>query len=1024
VIYTSGSPGQPKGVQVPHGAVANFLATMQVEPGITADDVLVAVTTLSFDIAVLELLLPLGVGAQVVLADRETALDGIALAGLLSQRQATMMQATPSTWRLLIEGGWQGGKHFSVLCGGEPLPPDLAQALLARSGAVWNLYGPTETTVWSTCWRVAPGQGISIGRPIGNTQVWILDAQGQLCPLGVPGEICIGGDGVTLGYLGRPELTAKQFIADAYADKAGAKLYRTGDRGRWRADGLLEHLGRMDFQVKVRGYRIELGEIEAALVALPPVAQAVVVTREDVAGDVRIVAYVVRADGTTAALDAWRDGLKQRLPDYMLPQHVVVLASLPLLPNGKIDRKGLPAPAAALAPPAQGGDTAPRDALEAAVIAAMAKALGRPVTDVNAGFFELGGHSLLAARLCASLASEFKVEVPLRLVFDSPSAAGLARDIGKRIGAPDLRRPEARVIPRREDRRFAPLSLMQQRVWYLEQLTPGTVVYNTPSAHRFTGALDEAAFEAAFRAMVRRQASLRTVLTVQGDAVMQHVLDDVPVSLFPAEDLSALPVEERQATLQRRMEELTAEVFDLTAGPLFHARMFRLSGDEHVLFFMTHHIIWDGWSFDLFYQELGANYSAMSRGQPAPLPPLAIEYGDFAAWHLQWLQGEELATQVAHWKEKLAGTLEPLELPTDRPRPAIASDTGDVVGVSVDKALVERLGVVARQADATLFMTLLAACFTLLHRLSGQRDIVIGIPVRNRDSADIEAVMGFFVNQLPVRVVVDPAMAFTDLVRQVRAAVMDAFAYPDVPFEHLVRELKVPRDYSRSPIYQATFSFQDVRLRNKDWGGLAHENVPVYQHGLSDDLSFGLLMHEQGLSGGMFFNTDLFERESAQRIADRFTSLLHAIDADPRQAIAALPIVPAVPARPDRQGTHPAGPTNTPVAATRPTGQAPATAVADPRVVYLAGVWSELIGVPASAADNFFDLGGHSMLAVQMANRVARDTGTRIKLIRLASHTLAQIALDLPLPQDGQKTLSFRARLLGACKRLLGRAGN
>src|SRR5690606_11479277 len=343
VIYTSGSTGKPKGVQVPHRAVSNFIVAMQASPGIGPDDRLVAVTTLSFDIAVLELFLPLSVGAEVVRAARATAMDGELLSALLRDRQATLMQATPATWRVLIDAGWKGGADFRVLCGGEPLPPDLARALVARSGALWNLYGPTETTVWSTSCQVTdPDRGISIGRPIANTTVWVLDEQGQPCPLGVPGELCIGGDGVTLGYLGRADLTAERFVADPYSDQPGAKLYRTGDRGRWRADGTLEHLGRLDFQVKVRGYRIELGEIETALAACPGVAQAIVITREDRPGDVRIVAYVVPRGGIMPGAAELRDHLRADLPDYMVPQHFVALEQMPLLPNGKLDRKALP----------------------------------------------------------------------------------------------------------------------------------------------------------------------------------------------------------------------------------------------------------------------------------------------------------------------------------------------------------------------------------------------------------------------------------------------------------------------------------------------------------------------------------------------------------------------------------------------------------------------------------------------------------------------------------------------------------
>lgn len=427
VIYTSGSTGRPKGVQVHHAAVTNFITGMQAEPGIGPDDRLLAVTTLSFDIAVLELLLPLSVGAQVVIADRDTAVDGFALAALLRDSGATMMQATPSTWRMLLETGWRGGPGFTVLCGGEPMAPDLARQLLTRCGALWNLYGPTETTVWSTCARITAGRDgeadIHIGHPIANTQVWILDERGNLCPLGVPGEICIGGDGVTLGYLGRPELTAERFVPDrSRPGVAGARIYRTGDRGRWRTDGQLEHLGRLDFQVKVRGYRIELGEIEATLATHPAVARVVAMAREDRPGDVRLVAYVVPHPGQTLDEAGMAGHLRGQLPSYMVPQHLVLLDRIPLLPNGKVDRKALPAPVSR--------DTVRGDAGRVRTdyppaVRYLAKVwsdeLGVEVgPDDN--FFDAGGHSLLAVKVAARVQRETGVRMDLLMLASSTLA--------------------------------------------------------------------------------------------------------------------------------------------------------------------------------------------------------------------------------------------------------------------------------------------------------------------------------------------------------------------------------------------------------------------------------------------------------------------------------------------------------------------------------------------------------------------------------------------------------------------------
>nr|WP_246373179.1 non-ribosomal peptide synthetase [Lysobacter spongiae] len=889
VIYTSGSTGRPKGVQVPHGAVGNFLVAMQREPGLAADDRLLAVTTLSFDIAVLELMLPLSVGAAVVMADRDTAMDGEALARLARDAGVTCMQATPSTWRLLVEAGWQGGEGFVALCGGEPLPPDLAGELLARTGALWNMYGPTETTVWSTCARVsADARGrpdIHIGRPVANTRVWILDARARPCPRGVPGEICIAGEGVTLGYLQRPELTADRFVdveGLPVADGVTEHLYRTGDLGRWRPDGMLEHLGRLDHQVKVRGYRIELGEIESVLANHPAVSRAVVVVREDRPGDVRLVAYVVADAGTVADDAGLKAHLAQTLPEYMLPQHFIALAAIPLLPNGKIDRRALPAPLAAEAPVAR---IAPRSPTEATIATAMAGMLGLERIGVEDDFFAHGGHSLIAARLVSRINRELDASLTLRSLFDAPTVARLAMLVDGAGAAPAA---SARgEIQARADQQRAPLSPVQERLWVLEQMQPGRVTYNTPSAHRLRGPLDHAAFERAFQAMVCRQTSLRTVIVLDDGGPCQRVRDDIDAAL-PIHDLSTLDEGDREPALRERMEALIAEPFDLERGPLFVARLYRLSERDHVLFFMTHHVIWDGWSFDVFYTEMSALYEAFRKGEPPALPPLRLSYGDVAAWYQEWLRGEALDRQLDFWKEHLAGALEPLRLPLDKPRPPEASGAGDIEWLSIDRATADAARALGTRSDATLFMVLLSTYYLFLHRLSGQDDLVVGLPVRNRDSEELESIMGFFVNMLPVRLRITRGMPFQALLGQVRRAVLDAFSHPDVPFDRLLQALDVPRDPSHAPIYQSSFSFQDVRMRRTHWAELEHEHLLVFQKASAGDLGLWFLEHGQGLSGVMSFNTDVLTAASARLFNQRFCSLLKAVIATPDMPVDTL----------------------------------------------------------------------------------------------------------------------------------------
>ena len=890
VIYTSGSTGNPKGVLVPHRATANFLTAMPQAPGIDADDRLVAVTTLSFDIAFMELLLPLAVGAQVIVASREQVRDGAALRALIEASEANYLQATPAGWRLLLESGWRGHPRFKAVSGGEPLALTLAEALLARCGEVWNGYGPTEATVYSTFWKVEnPRAGIVIGRPVANTTVWVLDEQRQLCPLGVPGELWIGGASVALGYLGRPELTAERFVADPYAEAPDARLYRTGDRGRWLANGTIEHLGRIDFQVKLRGFRIEPGEIEANLASQVGVAHAVVIVREDVPGDTRLVAYLVAASDASVSESALRAHLRSVLPEYMIPQHFIVLDAIPLLPNGKVDRKSLPAPSAVAGKVVE--RLAPRDELEQRVAAAMASALGRGALGVDDNFFEHGGHSLLAAQFTARLNRDLDLALPLRTVFEAPTVARLAAAIRAYGDASASVSP--RSIPRLPDRDRAPLSSMQQRLWYLEQLHPGRVVYNTPSAHRLRGPMNEVAFERALRETVRRQPVLRTSIESGEASALQRIHTEVEVNLLPAEDLSGLPEDVRESELQRRLDALIAEPFDLTTPPLFRTRLFRLSEQDHVFFFMTHHIIWDGWSFDLLYEDLSRAYVAFCADQPTPLTPLAVEYGDFAAWHRDWMQGDELARQLAHWLQRLGGALEPLELPADQPRPARMSGAGATEWIRLPGESLTAIHALGQRAEATSFMVLLSAYYVLLHRLSGQRDLIVGTPVRGRDAVDLEPVMGLFVNALPLRVEVDPQASFLEVLRAVRGVVLDAFACPDVPFEHLVSSLKLPRDESRPPVYQAMFSFQDVRQRIRAWGDLQHEHLPVFQRGAADDLGLWFIEQEQGLLGGLTYNTDLFSAATATRFRECYETLLASALLDPQRPVSQLALLSA-----------------------------------------------------------------------------------------------------------------------------------
>ncbi|MBW8852702.1 MAG: AMP-binding protein, partial [Xanthomonadales bacterium] len=748
-----------------------------------------------------------------------------------------------------------------------------------RVGALWNMYGPTETTVWSTCVQVRPGQGdILIGRPIANTRVHVVDAAGAPVPIGVAGELVIAGAGVTLGYHARPELTAEKFVADP--DAPGATMYRTGDLGLWRPDGMLQHLGRLDHQVKLRGYRIETGEIETVLARHPDVAQAVVVLAER-AGDAVLAAYVKPRAGAGLDPEALRAHVRATLPEYMLPGAWVALDTVPMTPNGKVDRKALPALSNAVPDAVEAGDADDGAALDAPyateVAAAFREALGLPHVPAQGDFFRLGGHSLSAAQLAVRLGRTLGRSVPLRAVFDHPTVAALAAHLhGEDAAAPP-------TVPILADGVRAPLSLMQQRLWYLEQLHPGRTVYSVPSAHRLRGALDRDALQAAFAAMVERQPALRTRLPAIDGEPWQEVLDAVDATI-PLDDLTGLPANAREAEAMRRIEDAIAEPFDLARGPLFRVRLYALAADEHVLFFMAHHAIWDGWSFDLFYEEMASLYADLRSGRAPTRPRPPVRYVDFAAWHRDWMAGPELARQLDYWTGKLQGAPEALALPTDLPRPATQTGDGATAWLRVPEATASALRLLAQREGTTLFTVLLSAWALLLHQATGQRDLLIGTPMRGRNLPELEPVMGFFVNALPLRLTLDPGGAFRELLRRTRAETVEAFGCQDVPFEHLVRVLSgsadgIRRDTSRFPLYQAFFSYQDARGRPDRWDDLHHANVPVFQAAAAQDVALWFLDGADGLVGGLNYNTDVLLAQSGERFASRYLALLDALAA-------------------------------------------------------------------------------------------------------------------------------------------------
>ena len=877
VIYTSGSTGTPKGVLVPHRAVVNLLASVQREPGLTSADTMLAITTLSFDIAVSEVLLPLTVGARIVLASRETASDGPMLQQLIEARGVTFIDATPATYRLLLAAGWRGSQSLRVICTGEAMPKDLAQTLTTCAREVWNGYGPTETTVWSTFARVtAPVEKVLIGYPVANTRIQILDAQGQQVPIGVAGEMLIGGRGVTRGYLNRPELTAERFIADPAV--AGRMLYRTGDLVRLLPTGDLECLGRNDNQVKVRGFRIEPGEIENVLRRAPGVDAAVVIAREDRVNDVRLVAYIVAAsDGVIS--DELRALVRNALPDFMVPNTYVRLTALPLTPSGKIDRKALPAPQAAVVTTKQ-DFVAPRTKSEQIMASIWSDVLGLGQVSVRDDFFALGGHSLLASQVLSRLRRDFGVQLSFRTIFEAPTIEMLARLMdAARHGDTPLAPVAVELIPPRVDRSSAALSVLQERLWLLEELEPSQRSAHAHSASwTLRGALDVPRLERALQSLVMRHETLRTRF-VNVDGVRRQLIEASGSAVLGQHDLSHLDPAAQTTALDEFFRAQQSNAFDLSQAPLFRVAVLRLSPDTHLLYTLQHGMVWDGWSFDLFVRDVTELYAADEQQRAPSLPALAISYGDFASWQSAWLASPEAAQQSEWWKAQLAGALDEIQLPTDRPRPEISTHAGDQTTLEFSREETEHLRALARRFDTTLFMVAFAAYNVVLHRYTGQTDLLVGSPVRARTRPELEELIGPFVNTVMLRTHIEPSRPFSELLRSVRDVTLDSFSNQELPFELLG---------ARVPPVRALFSMQDARERASTMGTLALEQYHVPQSYATNDLMLWMMESRTTLVAVLNFSTELFDRSTADAFLAQLREMLMAVRDNPELPVAAI----------------------------------------------------------------------------------------------------------------------------------------
>ncbi|HSE17010.1 MAG TPA: amino acid adenylation domain-containing protein, partial [Pyrinomonadaceae bacterium] len=890
-IYTSGSTGRPKGVVVSHRGICNRLLWHQQTYRIGEADSLLQKTPYGFDVSVWEFFWPLMNGARLVVARPEGHKDSKYLVDLIVEESITAVHFVPPMLHAFLEeeGVARCKSLRQVFSSGEALSFDLQERFYSKLDAdLHNLYGPTEASVDVTFWhcdREARQRSVPIGRPIANTRIHLLDHRRQLLPAGVAGELYIAGKGLARGYLNRPDLTAESFLPDPHAKEPGGRLYRTGDLARYLPDGSIEYLGRTDHQVKVHGFRIELAEIQAVLLEHPAVRDAVVIAREDRLGSKRLIAYAVLFESGAVSVADLKGFLKERLPEYMIPSAFVMLDQIPLTANGKVDRAALP-PVEPVELESSAAYVAPRDQVEELLTEIWANVLRLDRVGVHGNFFELGGNSLVATQLVSRIRDAFKVNMPLRTLFESPTVAELALVVEREKGSGGaLQLEPIKPVPRGGQ---LPLSFGQERVWFLEQLQPGTSAYTIPAPVRLTGPVDVTALQRAFTEIIRRHESLRTrFINLEGTPV--QVIREPGEFDLPVNDLTHLTEERQDAEVKRLASEDAQRPFDLTEGKLLRVTLLRLGVENHVALFNMHHIASDGWSMGVLVSELGTLYDSFSKGLLSPLGELPIQYADFAHWQRSWLQGNALQEQLDYWKQQLAGNVRTLNLPTDRPRPEVQTFAGDWQFLYLDKSLTDSIKALSRRRGSTLFMTLFAAFQVLLHRYTGQDDISTGTPIAGRDRLETEGLIGLFINTLVLRTDLSGNPTFSEVLKRARNVSLDAFAHQELPFERLVEELQPERSLSQNPLFQVMFAFQNTPTRRPERiPSLTFSPLETSRGSAQFDLSLTLAQNGSRISGPFEYNTDLFDATTIDRMLGHYRRLLESIVADPDQHISDL----------------------------------------------------------------------------------------------------------------------------------------
>ncbi|MFB6456930.1 amino acid adenylation domain-containing protein [Chitinophaga sp. Hz27] len=887
VIYTSGSTGAPKGCAITHHNLCNYISWANQHYGGQAPSSFGLFTSLSFDLTVTSIFTTLTQGGLLHVYPQQEELSDIFRHYFSATSGVNSIKLTPSHIHVLSSLGLSGEHISCAIVGGEQILAPHVSALkrVNPNMHIYNEYGPTETTVGCVVAELEEGSPVLIGKPIANTQVYVLNSSGKLAPIGVAGELYIGGEGVAKGYLNKQELTTARFVADPF--RVDGRLYMTGDLVKWHADGIMEYIGRKDEQVKIRGYRIEPGEIEAAITAHPEITAAAVTVTTNAAGERELVAYLEAAMPLHAG--EMRAFLSSRLPAYMLPSYYIQIDALPLSPNGKLDRKRLPAPQTATINTGA-AYVAPRNETEQKLLDIWQEVLNTNTIGVKEHFFNAGGHSIKLTRLASQVHKVFGVKLSVKDLFTHPVLEEQALLIANASNTAFAAIAPVAAMP------DYPLSSSQRRLWVLSQLQEGNVAYNMPGTFVFEGSLDLTALEAAFRQLLQRHEILRTVFRENGNDIRQIILPLAQLS-FHLEQEDCRTDGAQEIYVKEAVQAFSMQPFDLSAGPLVRAAVWQMDDDKWVFAYVMHHIISDGWSMEILMRELLLFYNAAVKKVTPAIVPLRIHYKDYASWQQERSQDAALHLAKQYWLQQFEGELPVIELPADKPRPVIKTYNGDIVHHNIPRPVQQAFSALLQENGSTLFMGLLAVVNALLHRYTHQEDIIIGSPIAGREHADLQDQIGFYVNTLALRTRFEATDSYLSLLNRVKETALGAFEHQAYPFDELVDELQLQRDISRSALFDVMLALQDEGSTQGTKDTLEGITVRAYQHQEylvnKFDLTFNFATSGDELFAGIAFNTDIYNRATIERLAGHLEGLMTSIVGNPNREICRLDFLAA-----------------------------------------------------------------------------------------------------------------------------------